>query len=270
MKLEWRIGLIAASIITLALISILTVTFVMRTGDDRISQAEESYRTGESATTIAGRQEAFNRALDMFLAVEIDHHPRFGNGHLYFDIGNTYFQLGQYPLAILNYLRAKELMPRNEAVSRNLAVAQKKLSVNNTSSQSILDTVFLSSTLSLPERLQLFFATCVIALLLCSGWVWTRYSWYWNSSIVTLSLVAILSISLSFTRYIAPVRAVLVHAVELRRDAGTAFSKVGDFPIPAGSVVVVLDISPDSSWLKIATPSGTFGYAPQASVAPIF
>lgn len=251
------------------LILMLIIAFLMRTGDDRILKAEETYRAGESAPTIAARQNSFNQTLDSLLSLEATYRPYFGNGHLYYDIGNTYFQLGQYPLAIQNYLQAKSLMPRDDRVERNLTVARKKLALTETDSQSTLDTVFFTRLLSLPERLQLFFIVSLILLLLFSGWIWTKASWYRNCSVLALSVVVILGMSLSYSRYFSPLRGVLIHATELRRDAGMAFAKVNDQPIPAGTVVNVLASSSDVTWLKVVVPSGEFGYAPQESVGVI-
>ena len=42
------------------------------------------------------------------------------NGHLYYNLGNTHFRLGNLPKAILNYVKAQNLLPRNEDVEANL------------------------------------------------------------------------------------------------------------------------------------------------------
>jgi tetratricopeptide (TPR) repeat protein len=43
-----------------------------------------------------------------------------GNGHLYYNLGNTYFRLGNLPKAILNYAKGQNLLPRDEDVEANL------------------------------------------------------------------------------------------------------------------------------------------------------
>lgn len=45
------------------------------------------------------------------------------NGHLYYNLGNTYFRMGNLPKAILNYVKAQQLLPRNEDVEANLKYA---------------------------------------------------------------------------------------------------------------------------------------------------
>jgi len=48
------------------------------------------------------------------------------NGHLYYNLGNTYYRLGQYGRAIQNYLKAKFRLPLNEEVEANLLFAIKE------------------------------------------------------------------------------------------------------------------------------------------------
>lgn len=235
-------------------------------GDNRISEAEKSYYSGESATTIASRKKEFNRALDLFLQLEEEYRPEFGNGRLYFNIGNTYFQLEEYPWAILYYQRAQNLMPREEKVRRNLALAREKLALSQPSPKGLLDAWFAHPYFSLPERLQAFLIVGVIAFVCCSGWVWGTGRWWQRASFLALAILALLAIYLGVVYYLVPVEAVLVRPVELRRDAGVAFAKVGDQPVPAGTMVEVLGTSLDGSWLKISVPDGSFGYAPSEAL----
>ncbi|MDH3256996.1 MAG: tetratricopeptide repeat protein [Nitrospinota bacterium] len=48
------------------------------------------------------------------------------NGHLYYNLGNTYFRMGNLPRAILNYVKAQNLLPRNEDVEANLEYAVRQ------------------------------------------------------------------------------------------------------------------------------------------------
>ena len=42
------------------------------------------------------------------------------NGYLYYNLGNTYIRLGKIGPAILNYMNAQKLIPRNENLQANL------------------------------------------------------------------------------------------------------------------------------------------------------
>jgi tetratricopeptide (TPR) repeat protein len=49
------------------------------------------------------------------------------SSYLYYNLGNTYFRLGNIPSAILNYERAKRLNPYNEDINLNLEIANRKI-----------------------------------------------------------------------------------------------------------------------------------------------
>lgn len=229
-------------------------------GDRRIHQGEEAYRKGESAATLSERKEAFNAALDLFLQLNNDYHPRFGSGKLDFAIANTFFQLEEYPLSILYYKRAENLLPRSDLVKRNLSKAQNKMGLKAPENHRFFDTLLLKSYVSLPERLQFFSFFDLCLLFLLSAWIWTRKTWLLNMSLVFLFPFVLLLMNLGLTYYFSPVEAVLIHATELRRDAGIEFAKVGDLPIPGGTTVDIVSVSPNGKWLKIAAPNGEFGY----------
>lgn len=63
----------------------------------------------------------FNEALDTYQEI-----IRMGyeNGPLYYNIGNCYYKLGDIGRAILFYERAKKLIPSDEDLKANLAIAQ--------------------------------------------------------------------------------------------------------------------------------------------------
>lgn len=48
------------------------------------------------------------------------------NGHLYYNLGNAYFRTGNLPKVILNYVKAQNLLPRNEDVEANLEYALRQ------------------------------------------------------------------------------------------------------------------------------------------------
>ncbi len=238
-----------------------------RGGDSRLKDAADNYQTGEKAKTVAQRKQAFNQALDLYVALEQDYQPQYGTGRLYYNIGNTYFQLGQYGWAILYYQRAKALMPRADRVQHNLAVVQDKLSLPHSDEKGLIGRVFFFHTyFSLPERLQLFAVFCLFTLFFYSAYLWSKHVWYLKSAVVAGSLMGIMLLSLGYTRYLAPLEATLVQSTELRRDAGEQFAKVTQQPLPTGMTLEVLSILPDGSWFKVLSPNGELGYVPQDAI----
>ena len=47
------------------------------------------------------------------------------NGHVYYNLGNAHYRLGQYGLAIANYRRALRQLPSDPDVLANLSLARK-------------------------------------------------------------------------------------------------------------------------------------------------
>lgn len=229
------------------------------------ASALDAYKRGEAAKTVAERKEAFNTALNEFLQIEKEGSPTFGTGRLYYDIGNAYFQLEDYPKAILYYSRAESLMPANDLLIHNLALARAKAGVTQ-KNKGWLNTFLLDSWLPLPRRLQLFSFFAATAILLASLWIWSGRRWLLRCAIVSAILLAAVAANLVATRYLAPIEAVVTTASFLRTDAGTAYAKVDEKPLSPGLGVEVLSLSQDQQWAKIAMPDGTFGFVPTASI----
>ena len=53
------------------------------------------------------------------------------NSHVFFNLGNAYFQHGEIGLAILNYERALEITPRDEDIKHNLSLARAEAGISH-------------------------------------------------------------------------------------------------------------------------------------------
>lgn len=232
-----------------------------------LQQAQEAYRGGEQAKTIPERTKAFNHSLEILLDLEKQYSPAFGNGKLYFDLGNNFFQLEEYPHALLYYYRSELLRPRDEKVSTHIALTQKKLGISSAENSTPFEWLFFFHyRLSLPERLQVFFALSLLFFLLISCFLWVSRRWLYLSAITVavISLPVILSLAYSFA--LAPLEAVVVKSSLLYRDAGLYYAKVTQEPLLSGLKVKVLEVTVAGKWLKVKTNEGTTGYLPEESV----
>lgn len=261
----YRTGLM---LIILAILGVAaSLPFLARNDDPRLADADYNYRRGEAAKTIADRKQAFNASLQLYQSLEREYHPRFGSGRLYYNIGNAYFQLEEYPWAILNYLRAQALMPRNEKVLSNLALAQEKLTIDKDGpTYPFSKLFFFHNYLSLPERLQVFFLLSIATFGLMSAVIWYPNPWIKRVMWFCAILAGIFLLSLIYTQYFSPVRAVLVQSSDLYRDAGMQYAKVGEVPLSAGTQVEVIDTAQNGKWLKIITPKNDPGFVPQEAI----
>ena len=236
---------------------------------DAMQEAYASYTEGEKTETISQRKQMFNHALALYTQLA-DKSPKYGDGKLYYDIANTYFQLEEYPWAILYYYRSLALRPTDDKVKQNLAMGLKKLDITPEPEGSFFQSlVFWHHSLSLPERLQALFILGVFLLATVSAYIWRREHWMIYLIIGLLVCWTALLLSVGYTRYFSSVEGVLIHSTALYKDAGEQYAKVGDEPILKGVKVRVLDVLHQGKWLKVYTPSGEIGYLPHTTIRVI-
>lgn len=235
-------------------------------GGDELLKAHEYYLKGEKAQTLAERQAAFNNALSEYTKLESTFHPEYGNGKLYYNIGNTYFQLEEYPWAVFYYYKALSLRPNDELVQSNLKAALSKLGLQYPENKSIFLRLFLFRYLPLPTKLQLL-ALFSVLLFVC----FIGYSWYPVKRIKIISEVILILwivalVSVGYSRYFSPVEGVIMQPAQLYRDAGEQYAKALEKPILPGEKVRVLESVQEGLWLKIITPDGHVGYIPSGTI----
>lgn len=229
--------------------------------DKELATTALTYQNAELAKTLSEREEGFNQSLKVYKRLESEYHPNFGNGKLYYNIANNYFQLGQYPLAAVYYLRAEKLMPNSREVNTNLGITLNKLGIQRTKTASVFDKIFFfHSSLSLPQKLQamLFVATLLFILGCCL--IWKPFTGLKTIAFILGIMFLVLLGSIFYSQYLSPSTAVILKANELYQDAGFQYSKVLQAPILPGSEVTVLNVM--GKWIKIKTADGVVGYIP--------
>ena len=87
----------------------------------------------------------YQEAADVYESI---HQSGLKNGYLYYNLGNTYIRLGKTGSAILNYIRAYKLIPRDENLQANLNFAiQQTRDKIPLPEQSSLGTLFFGLTI---------------------------------------------------------------------------------------------------------------------------
>jgi len=233
--------------------------FLPLSGIEEWEKANEEYAKGEKAKTLSERQMAFNNALSTYLQLESRTHPEYSNGKLYYNIGNAYFQLQEFPLAIFYYYKALNLRPSDEKVKSNLRAALSKVGLKYTE-KPFLSRLFFY--IPLPTQLQILFLLSIILFLSVIA-----YGWYWSKRLkilakIFLALWLFVLASVSYIRFISPVEGVIINPTQLYRDAGEQYAKAMEKPIISGEKVRVLDSIQDGLWLKVVTSEGQIGYIP--------
>lgn len=243
--------------------------FYYSSANTQIEAADQSYHDGERASTIADRKTDFNKALSIYLALEKSYAPGYGNGKLYYNIANSYFQLEEYPLAALYYYRALYLSPYDSRAKNNLDLTLKKLDLPPAEPPSALSTLFFfHAVLPLPQKLQLFFLFSLATFLLASGFLWQPYEGLKIGSIATGILAAVMLLSSTYSYSLESSKAVILKGTLLYRGAGKEFAPVKPEPLKPGSRVTLFHA--DEKWLKVETQKGEIGFVPIYSLQIVF
>jgi hypothetical protein len=94
-------------------------------------KGNESYQKGDYASALAQYKKILEDGIR--------------NGQVYYNLGNTYFRMGQIGRAIQHYLLAGEFTPRNEDLEANLRYAREETEDQIRPSGSVLREVFFWS-----------------------------------------------------------------------------------------------------------------------------
>ncbi len=210
-----------------------------------LSKAILSYERGEKTTDLIEKNKAYNDALEEFLVLESP------SGMLLYNIANTYYKLGEFPRAILYYLRAQELAPRDENIQENLKRAAEQLG---------LPTEFSPPLFASSDLYQVFFFSTLLFCALSSIFIW-RGGTFLRKLLMFTALLPAVSLSLLFySSFIKDPEALVILPTYLHRlpDIQTEVTSLG--PILPGQAVSVLDLSQDGNWSLIVTKEGKTGY----------
>jgi len=248
-------------------ISYLTVA-QFNTAAEKLENASRYYLKGEEASTIAARQDAFNASLAIYQNLNTEYAPTSGNGKLYYNMANSYFQLQHYPLALLYYSRAKTLMPRDNKVEVNLNITKEKLGLPKNKEKDFLlnKLFFFQNRFSIPEQLEILFASTIITFLLGSLFIWIKAPLLKPFIAAFVIVIAFTLANLFYAQFILPSYTIALKSSFLYMDAGFQYAKVQNDPLPPGTKITVLKVIHAGRWIKVETEEGIIGYIPGDSV----
>jgi tetratricopeptide (TPR) repeat protein len=191
------------------------------------------------------------------------------SGPLYFNLANSYFKQNKLGPAILNYERARRLLPRDSDVAANYTFALNAAQVTAMPPQNSLILLFNQHIrfYTVSEMIviitSLFFAGLFLFL-----WSLQR-TWPVRRRILVLGLIGLLAIihviGLAASVEARKNTAVIVAASDALfepREKATVY-----FSLPEGSSVHI--ISREGLWTKVRRPDGKIGWVPAQAVAEI-
>lgn len=231
--------------------------------------AQQQYLLAESEQDPLKKQKNYNDALRIYAELTHEHQPEFGNGKLYYNLANSFYQLGEYPYAFFYYNKALSLSPGDQNIAFNLKAVKEQMGQMPVKERASFSEILLMEFLPLPLRLQLFSLFCILFFVFWSLLLWFQKSLYKYAALLFFVVGSFFFLSVMHTRYFTPIKAVMVHASSLYKGAGEQYGKVSKEILFSGSTVQVLDAGNQGKWLKILTEEGTLGYVPSSSLKMI-
>lgn len=225
--------------------------------EERLQQANEWYKKGETATTFETQKEAFNHSLALYHSLESSKEQIAGLDRI---IGDNYFQLAEYPLAILYYERALQNENEPNLTIEHLKLARTKLGIN--APVSIKENEF-SKILFSPKFL--------LIIILLTFFISSLAIWFETQILKKLSSLAFLVLSLLlfahlFSYYTKPLEGIVIQTTGLFRSPLSNETQLTTEPLLAGTKVQIMQITSDENWVQISIPGGPMGYIPTANI----
>ncbi len=189
------------------------------------------------------------------------------NGFLYYNLGNTYMRLGNTGSAILNYLRAQLLLPRNENLDANLryAINQTQDQLSPSRGGLISSLLFWVDSISLIEHFEILLLSNIIFWCVCIGSLYYRKpSWRSLKKIsMTILLLAFFSTGIKYYLLSKQKTGVITDKiVGVKSDRNT--QNVTLFELHEGAIISVNQ--EDGEWARISVDTDKTGWIPIGSV----
>ncbi len=189
------------------------------------------------------------------------------NGYLYYNLGNTYIRLKKNGLALLNFIKAKPLLPRDEALQANLnyAIGETVDRIPLPDPGGLNAILFWVDDFNREEHLQiLVFANFVFWVSLAFWFIFRTGAWdLARKATLALLILALIStvarIHLDSSDIIG---VVLAETVDVKSQFGK--DNITLFQLHEGAVVSITRKNGD--WLQIELADDKKGWIPQETV----
>jgi len=189
------------------------------------------------------------------------------NGFLYYNLGNTHMRLGNTGSAILNYLRAQLLLPRNENLDANLryAINQTQDQLHPPRGGLIPGLLFWIDSITLIEHFEILILFNIIFWCLCIGSLYYRKpSWESLKKVsVTILLIAFFSTGMKY--YLLSKQKIGVitdKKVGVKSDRNT--QNIILFELHEGAIISINQ--EDVEWAHISVDTDKTGWIPIGSI----
>jgi len=191
----------------------------------------------------------------------------FNNGYLYYNLGNTYVRMGKFGPAILNYVRAQKLIPRDENLQANLSFAIQQTSdkIPLPPPGTISTFFFWVDDLSLDENIKLALTINLLFWLILTAWFYFRSDFLKNARNVSFVLLFIVILGTGIKLNLdSNSKTGVVLTKQIAVKSGLDLSNVTLFELHEGAIVTITN--QQQGWLEIKLNAKQKGWVPQESI----
>ncbi len=189
------------------------------------------------------------------------------NGYLYYNLGNAYSRLGKLGPAILNFIKAKELLPRDPSLDANLKYALRQTTDPVVPpAPGLLKTVFFwADSFTLKEHLHIVLAVNVLFWALLLGWFRYRseaWDWARKTALIALLIVLCAAAVRIYQSPYADSGVVLAERIDVKSASGK--ENVTLFQLHEGAIITLSEEK--NGWVRIALTPDKTGWVPRESI----
>lgn len=240
------------------ILSILGLEVNAQKPEDLLSKANELYNNS-----------AYDSAVVMYKKV-ID--KGYSSSTLYYNLGNTYYKLRDYPMAIFYYEKSLKLDPNNEDTKHNLEIANAFISDKIETVPDLfikawwnnLSNIFTANTWAVISLIVLAILLSCIFLYLIARTRILKKSMFFSCIFLILITISIFSITIKKYNYIKSNNNGIIIAPTITVKSSPSASSVDLFVLHEGSKVKILDNT--GEWEKIKIANGSIGWLPSSTI----
>ena len=182
------------------------------------------------------------------------------NGYLYYNLGNTYMRLGNTGSAVLNYLRAQLLLPRNENLDANLryAIHQTQDQLSPSRGGLIPSLLFWVDSINLIEHFEILILFNIIFWCICIGSLYYRKPLWKSLKKISMAILLLAFFSTGTKYHLLSVHktgVIMDKKVDVKSDRN--IQNVTLFELHEGAIIDVNQ--EDSEWAHISVSTDKSG-----------
>lgn len=253
----------------LAFLAVPAVAMTKKEAEETFRQANALFRQASdlSQKDPGGARELFSRAAMHFERLLAEGSIR--NGHLYNNLGNTYFRMGDLGRSILNYRRAQLLIPGDPYLLQNLQYARSRRADNlpEPEPRILLKTLFFwHYDIPLAWRRGLFLASSLLCWVCASLLLRFRHPWLRLTALLSGAIAGLWLGSLTLDQaalWRDRSGVVLSAEVTARKGDGETYQPSFQEPLHAGTEFVLTEKRP--GWWEVRLSDGRTCWLPEGS-----